>query len=74
MDINKLNFKIIDNINGYDICFSQPKHKLNIKLEKGVFFIKKDGSVLFVADSNLDQFHMKEQCEKYILAKDKNSE
>lgn len=67
-EIDGLDFKIIYQKSGYDVCFALPKNKsgLDIGIQKGVIFIKKDNDILFVADPSLDQFHMKLQCDDYI--------
>ena len=68
MDINGLNPKLIDNINGYDIYFSlhERKHGLKSGIDNGIFFVKKGDDIVFVADSSLCQLKMKRQCEEYI--------
>lgn len=67
-EIEDLDFKIICQNNGYDICFALPKNKsgLDIGIQKGILFVKDDNDILFVADPSLDQFHMKLQCDDYI--------
>lgn len=68
METNTSNFKILDNINGYNICFSlhERKHGLKAGIDNGIFFVKKGNNIVFVADSNLCQLKMKRQCEEYI--------
>ena len=59
-------FKLLNEKDGYGIYYAIPTGHIKTGNEKTVMFVIKDNIIVYIPDSNLDQFHMKRACDEFI--------
>lgn len=66
MSIDTITFKLLTERKGYCIYYAIPTNHIKTGNEKTLMIVTRYNEIVYVADSNLCQFKMKLQCDKFI--------
>jgi hypothetical protein len=71
MSLKTLTFELLTEKNGYCVYYAIPYAQRSLHCGKmnTIMIVIKDDKIVYIPDSNLDQFHMKIACDEFIESK-----